>query len=198
MAERGEVLPAVDGDTHLEILEGRALTDRCAELERNLTRGAQAIVAAWGTMAAWAFEYHERRGWEALNPDGDVSLEAVLAKPELAVFGSTSSARLRRFRLLVAMYRELVVKRGVPFERLQELPISKVQELMPRISTSPKGAKLERLLADIEGLGYRDLRDKYGAGKDPDAPLNAADEPARVRCATCGSWVDPKQIAAGS
>ena len=44
----------------------------------------------------------------------------------------------------------------------------------------------ERALDDAEALGFRDLREKY---------RTAGDEPARVKCPTCSTWVPEDRLS---
>lgn len=154
--------------------EADALVHQAFELEREIKRQCIAAHAAYWDLAASLWRFHEIRGWTKL---GYEKLEEFLAQPEIGISRSS-------FFRAVQAWRDLVVVKEIAAPRLSRIQPSKVQEVLPAIMRG--NVKAERALDDAEALGFRDLREKY---------RTAGDEPARVKCPTCSTWVPEDRLS---
>jgi hypothetical protein len=142
-------------------------------------------LAQW-TLAERLYEFHEDGYWTDLGYD---SLVEFLAQPELSLSRT-------EFFALVRLWRTLVVKRGVNPKILQALDPDKVRIVVPSVARSE--TEVDQALDDATRLGASDLREKYRKGRGKDGKLAAEEEPDRVRCPTCNSYVDADAVGAGT
>jgi hypothetical protein len=134
----------------------QALAKEAFEVERRIVANAQSISVATWELSKDLYELHERGLFRALGYD---TLEEFLAMPELGM------SRAQFFRL-TRTWRDLVVVRQVPEERVRALEPSKVHEVLPKVMKGD--AILNDALDDAEHLGFRDLRIKYGTASRED------------------------------
>jgi len=146
--------------------------------------------AHMGRAAAWRlaralYEIHERALWQHL---GYSSVREWLSDPELEV-GYQHALRL------IEAWRETVVVRGVEPERIEAIPPSRVRAVLPAVRQGR--VDIDRALADAEVTPRRDLERLY-AQPSRDEPIDPAQEPRLVRCPTCGSWVEERDVPAAA
>jgi hypothetical protein len=144
--------------------EAEARAQRCFEIDERIKAGLRAgREALWETARA-LHEFDEENGWTAL---GYEKIGEWLADPEV---GMTRGTYIR----LVGTFRELVVKRKLPFATVADLETSKVQIVLPKLKAG--SVRLDEALDDVKALGQRDLREKYLRRPDP-ADLEPPDDP---------------------
>jgi len=158
-------------NTEMVVPEARQLTpEEYAEWTEQAFQDEQAIKAGLRNARAglWQaaealYRFSETSGWAAL---GHESLGDWLADPEITMSRSTY------FRMVEA-HRELVVLRHSP--NVGTLDLTKVGIALPALK---RGAvTLEEVLSDVESLGARDLREKYGLRSLPSgAPADSEQE----------------------
>lgn len=144
--------------------------------------------ALWVQMSAELFIFREGKMWDQL---GYNTFEAYLADPDVEI-------NARWAYDLIAVYRQLVVERGVDPETLKELQVSKVRTVLPAIRREQITVK--QAFADARSLARRDLETKYvgktstGGRPDTDSTIRTDNEPEWAVCPTCNSryQVDPE------
>ena len=127
--------------------------------------------------------YHFRAGQMWLDL-GVSSFEAWLADPEVEL-------ERRWVYKLTDAYKFFVIERNLPRERVEQLKISKVNEVLPAIRRGQ--VDLETALSDAETLGRTDLEVKYRGIHSP-APgtpdvgtrVHTEHEPEYATCPVCG------------
>jgi hypothetical protein len=171
-----------------------AAAQRAYELERKIKHAASHIHSAWWDLAEHLHTFHEGGYWRPLGYD---TLAEFLAQPELGI------SRTQFFRL-TKLWQDLVVVRQIKPESLHEIEPSKVREVAPAIMAGE--VEPSKALSDAQALSYRDVRERYrpdrqakhGQKPDDSTSLAAEDEPVKVECPTCGSWVDADVIDGGA
>jgi hypothetical protein len=141
-----------DGSLDIEFLseEERAQARELAhQLEVVIKDAIDRGREAYWDLAAALYEFNERAGWALLayETQGD-----WLAQPEI---GMSSRTYFRMVRL----YRETVILRELPAERVKELDPSKVEIVLPAVASGEK--TIDEALGDAESVGQRDLREMY-------------------------------------
>lgn len=187
----GDLVPASRAK-QLSPEEVQERIDRAFQLETQIKTAWTSIHGAWWTLAESLYEFHVAGAWSLLGYD---KLEEWLAQPELGMSRS-------QFFGVVRLWRDLVVTRQIPAADLVELEPSKVREVAPAIMRGE--VEVDEALSDARERGWRDLKQdaKYNPAKDGEKksdsskPLNAEDEPERVECPGCGSWVKKEQLEA--
>lgn len=167
----------------LKPLTQEELATQAFKMERRIIANAEKVSGATWELAKDLFEFHEAGGWTHVGYD---TLEEFLARPELGM------SRGQFFRL-TQMWRDLVLVKAVEPKELETTEPTKVREVLPSIMRGE--VSVEDGLADAKELGKMDLRRKYNPKErkqEPDAPLNADEEPVRVQCEACGSWFEPQ------
>lgn len=181
--------------TEAEIEQAEA--KRAFDTQERIKHYVGIIRQSWFKLAADLYDFQNADMWKHLGYD---SFNAWLADPDIELGGQRSW-----IYQLMAIYRELVLKRGISAERVSSLPPGKLQQIMPALR---RGADFEQALADVESLSFRDLRERYGSagvaalrppgggGAVPDhtTTLNASTEPAYTVCPTCGSRVRETEL----
>lgn len=150
------------------------------EVEERIRTTIRNIRTAWIRLAEDLHRFNDLELWRDL---GHPSFEAWLAGPDIEL-------ERRWVYELIAMWRELVVKRGVTPAQLEPVAVSKVREVLPAIRRGQ--VSIEDALADCEVLGRRDLEAKYrgvatSSVAPGHAPLDADTEPEYAICHACGS-----------
>jgi hypothetical protein len=153
------------------------------EVDQRLKANVRRMRGMWVELARDLYRFHESRLWADL---GYETFEAYLADPELEL-------ERRWVYDSMAMYKQLVVERGVDPSRLQELQISKVREVLPAIRREL--VTLDEALDDATTLRRVDLEQKYRgaasdgrtAGPDTGTEVRTEREPVWRRCEHCGS-----------
>jgi hypothetical protein len=164
---------------HGEVLEAQAKV--AFDVEARIKQVILGMRKAWVLLAEDLHRVHDLKLWADL---GHQSFEQWLASPEIDL-------ERRWVYELIAMWRELVINRGVQPEQLSDVQVSKVREVLPAIRRGY--VDIPDALAHCRTLGRDDLRRQYQQlDMNGGAPtgLDATREPARERCPTCGSWVD--------
>lgn len=105
--------------------------------------------AAWG-LAEALYDFDEVSGWRRL---GHESLEEWLAQPEVGL-------KKTLYYNLVSSWRSFVVHREIEPSKLRGLEPSKVAIVAKRVAKAQ--VTVEEATSDVETLGFRDLREKYG------------------------------------
>lgn len=151
-------------------------------LEEQIVVAIRDLRMSWVELARLLYEFHVAEGWQQL---GYEQVGQWLASPDIEL-------PRRLFFDLTAMWRELVVERGVSAAALGKADMTKVKDVLPAIRrgiSSPEDA-----LADAEALSRTDLRDKYRGsvlasdGSPQDQPIEA-DTFHYERCQACGSRI---------
>lgn len=169
---------------------------RAFDTQERIKHNVRMIRQSWFRLAADLYEFQNANMWQHLGYD---SFNAWLADPDIELGGQRSW-----IYQLMAIYRELVIIKGVAVEKIATLPPGKLQEIMPAVR---RGADLQQALADVEVLSFRDIRERYASGgvdsEQPPSgtgavpsnrPLNASREPAYTTCPTCGSRVRETEL----
>jgi len=132
--------------------------------EQDIKAGLRNARAGLWQAAEALYRFSEASGWVAL---GHESLGDWLADPEITMSRST-------FFRMVDAHRELVVLRHCP--NVGTLDLTKVSIALPALKKGT--ATLEDVMADVEALGARDMREKYSlrvlpSGAEADLDENA-------------------------
>lgn len=173
----GEVLPApVPQHRELTREEADALAASAYAHEQRIKDTLHAVNRSTWELAEALYQFHEAGLWRPLGYD---TLEEFLAQPDIGM------KRTLFFRM-TRVWRDLVVTRRVPPGELADVDISKADVVRPAIMAG--NVEPEQALSDAATLGRRDLTEKYA--KDPNAKLEAGDEPERKQCPNCGTWVE--------
>jgi hypothetical protein len=110
--------------------------------------------AVW-RLAEGLYEFHEVRGWQTLGYD---SLKAFLADPEITLTEST-------YHRYIAVFRTLVIERGVERERAETLDVTKVDIVLPALNAGR--ITTEDAVAKVEANGAQDLREEFTKKPSP-------------------------------
>lgn len=151
-----------------------AAVDRAHAVDSSIRKGCQATRTALMALGGLLFEAFEEGWWKLL---GYKSEREWLASPGIELSYPHAKA-------CAQVYRELVVDAGVDQARLAGLDVRKAQAVLPAIRDEK--VTVDEALSDCATLSRSDLSEKYSG--DPNAPLNAEDEPVREKCPTCGGW----------
>lgn len=173
----GEVLPSpipAFRETAQRGEEAFRIDQRIRQTVRQMRQG-------WVSLARDLCDVQDRRLYELL---GHPTFESYLADPGLEL------GRRWVFEL-TAIYRQLVIVRGVEPARLEQLEVGKVREVAPAIRRGQ--VTVDTALADAGALGRRDLETRYRglASATPGAPdvdsrVRTEAEPEVRLCPTCG------------
>ncbi len=170
--------------------EADALVDKVFKIEREIKKSCVTLHKVSWDLAHLLYEFDEEVGWKILGFD---SLNEWLAQPEIGM-------PRRSYDEARKVWRDLCVTKQVPAKELEEVELSKVNEVLPAIMSGH--VKTKDALADVKALGKRDLREKYdpdkvkqlGASTITTAPLDAEKEPERVKCPLCGEWTTEDKL----
>lgn len=155
----------------MSTLEQRA--DRAHLFQEEVIRGALTVRFAWIHMAQKLHAIRAEKLYELLGAE---SFHEWIATPEVQLQRSQAYA-------LTGIYKELVVERDIPVERLQTLDPSQIAEVIPAIR---KGADVEECLFDAQSLSRSDLRAKY-RGTEPQRKPSGT-----TVCPNCGTEIKAK------
>jgi hypothetical protein len=147
-------LPATQSK-ELSSEEADARAERCFAIDQSIKACLASGRSAMWELAKRLHEFDEENGWTAL---GYESQSEWLADPEIGM------SRAQFFRL-VGQYRELVIQRQLPADKVAELDTSKVEIVLPRVKAG--SVTLTDALEDVKTLGKQDLRKKYLSRPDP-------------------------------
>lgn len=160
--------------------EDRELVDRAHAYERAIDAECRAVRTAGIRIGELLYQAFEERAWELVGyEEGLAGKKAWLAEPPRKLSYSHACN-------LAKVYGDVVVKRGIAPERLDGVDLRELQMALPAIADG-KGS-IEDAIEDAKELGRRDFEEKWKG--DPDAAL----EPPKTQCPTCGEWVDPEQL----
>ena len=162
--------------------EVEALAASAFETEAEIKRVCASVITNWWELAELLYELSEDGGWKLL---GHESLAEFLAQPDIGI------SRSGYFQMTRA-WRDLVITRGVDPDELRQLEPSKVREVVPAIMAG--NVSIEDAFADAKILGHRDMREKYRDPGGHDQKLDAAREPERVQCESCGGWCTVEEL----
>lgn len=145
--------------------------------EQEIKQTIKRMKADWIVLAQQLYEFVEAEHWRALGYD---SIGEWMASPEIDL-------EYRQMYVYMEIYRDLVIAKKVKPERLGELQVSRVREVVGAVR---KGlVPVKEALNDAESLGRQDLREKYAGATVIDRPFNAKSEPKWHICQACGSRV---------
>lgn len=181
---------APGGTRELTQEETDKLVHEAFELEREIKTKVVGGREAWWQLAEVLYRFHEKSDPKYL---GYEDVDEFLAQPEIGL------SRRSYFRA-VQLWSELIVVKQLPAAEVTEIEPSKAREVMPAIMRGD--VKVEDALDDARALSKRDVIEKYrpsnqarhGQATNDSKPLNAADEPERVRCDRCGQWTTEDQL----
>jgi hypothetical protein len=166
------------GQLELAAAEQEAVARVAFEADQRIRSTVRQMRRLWIELARELHAFVRAEMWRDLDFD---TLESYLADPGIELE--------RRYAFnLVAAWEQLVVQREVPEERLGDLRVSKVLEVLPAIRSG--AVSVDRGLADAEVLPRRDLEIQYrglvsGGQPDVDSTIRTEREPRRI-CAHCG------------
>lgn len=186
MSERGEVvnvgsLDMSKGVTRTED-ERAAVSDRARKVESEMIRSSKAIRAAGVHFAKHAYEFLSERLWEV---DYESPKEAF-ANPDIG-------CSLGYAKEVATTYREFVLIRQVPVEALLGIDLRTLRIGLPAIKKAQK--TWQEVVDDAATYPRSEMQRKYGDRRGPNAPLDATEEPERMPCPMCGSFVEKDRIA---
>lgn len=150
-------------------------------IETRIKEVCVSISTNWWELAELLYTFHEGGYWSYTDAE---TLDEFLAQPEIGISRAL-------FFQMTRCWRDLVVTRGVDPETLRTLQPSKVREVVPAIVAGR--VEIEEAFADVQSLGFRDLRKEYTEG-EKGRGLDAGREPERVQCEGCGSWLTPEKL----
>lgn len=133
----------------------------------------------WRTAKA-LYSFTENTGWTAL---GYESLGEWLADPDVTLTRSTY------YRMLQA-WTELHVLRKVPEDKLAALDLTKAHIALPALKRGD--APVDVIVADVEALGARDLREKYRGEGETIAVASDEDGEPDVGGPEVPEWAGPQ------
>lgn len=170
---------------HLEIIDAREaqVVNWAHALEQDIRRDMAEIRRRWVQLAATLYDFHAGRAWATLGHD---TLESWLAGPDIDL-------SRRTFFELIETYRVLHIERGIHFDEIGRVDLSKAQVVLPAIRRGQ--VEPMRALADAEALSRTDLREKYRA--IPATATQGEADPVDMSpdafhwesCPTCGSKI---------
>jgi len=170
-----EVLPP---DESPEAVAGR----EAWTVDQRIKQIKKATESLYVELAHSLYEFHDGEMWATLGYD---SLTEYFSDPDVQLDP-------RWAYNLIAIYRQLVVERGVDENRLKELEVSKVTEALPAIRRGQ--VSVDEAFADIKALSKRDLKLKLSgrASETPGQPdtgtsISTESEPEWAVCPSCGS-----------
>lgn len=146
--------------------------DRARGLDRDIREVCRRLRGVWIHLAGDLQEFHDDRHWETLGHD---SFDAWLAQSDVDL------QRRHAYRLIEA-HRELVMRRELPPESIEDVEITKVAVVLPALKRGD--VTVDDALADVRVLSRSDLADKYRG--TPSAPIDATTEPELHECPDCG------------
>lgn len=152
----------------------QATLNRAADLDRDIREVCRRIRIVWVHLAGDLQEFHDDRHWETLGHD---SFDAWLAQSDVDL------QRRHAYRLIEA-HRELVLRRELSPESIEDVEITKVAVVLPALKRGD--VTVQDALADVRVLSRSDLAEKYSSV--PGALLDAQTEPEAHECPECGRW----------
>ena len=160
--------------------EQEAVSKVAAQADREIRETVRTMRRLWIVLAKQLHAFVRAEMWRDL---GYETLNAYLADPEIDLE--------RRYAFnLVATWEQLVVQREIPVERLGDLRVSKVLEVLPALRAG--AVDVDTALSDAEVLPRRDLEIRYrglASGNpgtpDVDSTIRTERELRRV-CSNCG------------
>jgi hypothetical protein len=183
-------------DLRAPITEADHLPSAVVELafatDQRIKRTVRDMRGLWVELAEALHQFHANRMWLDL---GIPTFDAWLADPDVEL------TRRHVFEL-IALYKQLVIERGVSRERLRTLRISKLSEVLPAVRAGE--VDLEVALADAGTLTRRDLELRYrGLASDTpgrpdvDSTIRTEREPEPPAPAPGREVLDPEVLEAG-
>lgn len=185
MPENGRPLVEVLDPDQAIPAEQQARAAYAFAVEQGLKANVRKLRGMWVDICRDLYRFHQAQLWRDL---GHQSFEHWLADPDLEL-------ERRWVYDQMAIYEQLVVQRGVDPERLKQLQVSKVREVLPAIRRGL--VTLDEGLTDAGELRRSDLELRYRgkasdgvtAGPDTSTIVRTEDEPEWQRCKCCGSLV---------
>jgi hypothetical protein len=149
-------------------------TDLCFGLHREITSAlAQGRNALWEAAKA-LHEFDQHAGWKRLGYERKTEW---LGDPDVSLTYST-------YMRLLDCYRTVCLNRGVDFEEVRHLEMTKVQAVLPAIKNGEKfnGESVETkdALSDVKSLSRSDLIQEYGKPKDEEIKPDSEQKPEDV------------------
>lgn len=169
----------------LERVGGRAreeIEQRAGEVDKQIVKIATVARGALTRLAPLLLEMYENRYWEVLDYD---SMNQYLASPYIELSPSYAKA-------LAYTYRDLVVVRDVPPKELDGIDVRKLQIGLWKVKEGREN--WQDLIDDARRLSRSDMERSWGGKRSPRAALDATEEPERVPCPMCGSYVEAGRI----
>jgi hypothetical protein len=173
MATKRELTEQQQWDVEVE--EVHAIVN---EIRAALADGREAL---W-RVARGVHAFNELRGWQKLGHD---TLGEWLAEPDIGW------SRTQYFRY-VGVWQKYALDRKVDPQRLQQVDLTKAEVVLPALKAGDVTA--DTALADIEALGWRDLREKYvtKAKSSPSAGTDSATTPTDTSGSKPGEQPEPE------
>ena len=186
MTSNGSVPPAAIDTRTPEELEAAA----AHEIHLRITSTLQQMRGLWVSLAGDLYLFKRGKLWEKL---GYETFASYIAETTDIDFEPRYAYKL------VEAWEQLVIEKGVSPERLRDLPVTKVQAVLPAVRRDQ--VSVDEALSDVEVLGRRDLDLKYSgrASSTPGRPdtsskIETDREPQYMQCPTCGSRVERERV----
>jgi hypothetical protein len=129
--------------------EQQAAATAAHQMDRHIRETVARMKGLWVELAEGLYHFRAGEMWKDI---GYPTFESWLADPEVEL-------ERRWVYKLTDAYKYLVIEWGVDRERVQQLHISKVNEVLPAIRRGQ--VQLEAALADVESLNRADLEIQY-------------------------------------
>jgi hypothetical protein len=164
--------------------EQQQLANAAHEMDQEIREIKRQMKGLWVALAEKLYHFRAGEMWKEI---GYPTLQSWLDDPEVDV------ERRWMYKVTDAYY-FLVLEWGVPRDRVEQLRISKVNEVLPAVRRGQ--VQLEAALSDVESLSRADLEIQYRGlhSSDPGSAVAATStvietdqEPAWATCPTCGS-----------
>jgi hypothetical protein len=187
VAEYAPILKQTPAEARGEVVTGTVVDDRSPEeiaaekadvIHGNIVECVHRAAEATYELAHWLYTFQTERMYEALGYD---SFNAYVSDPDTEV-------GVRWANELVAIYKQLVIDKGVPLEELKQLQVSKVSAVLPAVRREQ--VSWEQAKADVQALPKQGLLDKYsgrttGGRPDTDSRIRTEEEPSLAECPVC-------------
>lgn len=162
----------------------QALATAAHEMDQEIRQIKRQMKGLWVRLAERLYLFRTGEMWKDI---GYPTLSSWLSDPEVDI-------ERRWMYKLTDAYKFLVLEYGLPRERVEQLEISKVNEVLPAIRRGQ--VELEAGLSDIETLRREDLEIQYrglhssmpgSAVAATSTTIETDQEPEWATCPTCGS-----------
>lgn len=148
----------------------QARSQSAHEIHDRLIKSTAATRTMWPHQAQAIADMRNCKGWKDLNYE---SMAEWLTQPEINMKPSWA-------RKLAGML-EVFTDRGATIEQLADCDPSNLAITVRAVRAGE--AEFERAIADVKSMHRSELEIRYS--EDPDAPLNADDEPEKWKCPQC-------------